>query len=167
MEFPASFWYLYCYLWTYFTPCSSVSIVNFEQVIAGWDQKRKYSRFQKFFGCSIVSLFFTKVMLSSFIPLYVKKGVIVFQKVLLSLNHLFMIKIIQVFLFCFSHWENSRIPLFINGLHRLLLVLAYFCFRGVCFFGFFWVQCCKYSENNLVQKFFGISRTQFIRDRIW
>ena len=24
-------------LWTYFTPCSSVSIVNFEQVNAGWD----------------------------------------------------------------------------------------------------------------------------------
>ena len=24
-------------LWTYFTPCSSVSIVNFEHVIAGWD----------------------------------------------------------------------------------------------------------------------------------
>ena len=32
----ASFWCLYCYLWTYFTPCSSVSIVNFEHVIAGW-----------------------------------------------------------------------------------------------------------------------------------
>ena len=28
----ASFWYLYCELGTYFTPCSSVSIVNFEQV---------------------------------------------------------------------------------------------------------------------------------------
>ena len=32
----ASFWYLYCQLWTYFTPCSSVSIVNFEHVIVGW-----------------------------------------------------------------------------------------------------------------------------------
>ena len=32
----ASFWYLYCSLWTYFTSCSSVSIVNFEHVIAGW-----------------------------------------------------------------------------------------------------------------------------------
>ena len=32
----ASFWCLYCYLWTYFTPCSSVSIVNFQQVITGW-----------------------------------------------------------------------------------------------------------------------------------
>ena len=27
-----SFWYLYCELGTYFTPCSSVSIVNSEQV---------------------------------------------------------------------------------------------------------------------------------------
>ena len=33
----ASFWYLYCYLLTYFTPCSSVYIVNFEQVNAGWE----------------------------------------------------------------------------------------------------------------------------------
>ena len=24
-------------LWTYFAPCSSVSIVNFEHVIAGWE----------------------------------------------------------------------------------------------------------------------------------
>ena len=35
-----SFCYLYCQLWTYFTPCSSVSIVNFEHVIAGWDIKK-------------------------------------------------------------------------------------------------------------------------------
>ena len=27
----ASFWYLYCKLLTYFTPCSSVSIVNVER----------------------------------------------------------------------------------------------------------------------------------------
>ena len=27
---------LYCYFWIYFTPCSSVSIVKFEQVIARW-----------------------------------------------------------------------------------------------------------------------------------
>ena len=32
-----SFWCLYCWLWTYFTPCSVVSLVNFEQVNAGWD----------------------------------------------------------------------------------------------------------------------------------
>ena len=31
----ASFWCLYCWLWTYFAPCSRVSIVNFEQVNAG------------------------------------------------------------------------------------------------------------------------------------
>ena len=30
----------------YFTPCSSVSIVNFEHAIAGWDGKyRKYSKY--------------------------------------------------------------------------------------------------------------------------
>ena len=33
----ASFWCLYCQLRAYFTPCSTVSIVNFEHVIAGWD----------------------------------------------------------------------------------------------------------------------------------
>ena len=29
-------WCLFCELWTYFTPYSSVSIVNFEHIIAGW-----------------------------------------------------------------------------------------------------------------------------------
>ena len=32
----ASFCCLYSQLWSYFTPGSSVSIVNFEHVIAGW-----------------------------------------------------------------------------------------------------------------------------------
>ena len=32
-----SFWCLCCYLWIYFTPCSSVSI-NFEHVIAGGER---------------------------------------------------------------------------------------------------------------------------------
>ena len=32
----ASFWSFYWWLWTYLTPCSSVSIVNFEQVNADW-----------------------------------------------------------------------------------------------------------------------------------
>ena len=31
----ASFWCFCCYLWTYSTPCSSVFIVNFEQINAG------------------------------------------------------------------------------------------------------------------------------------
>ena len=31
-----SVWCFYYQLWTYFTPCTSVSIVNFEQVNAGW-----------------------------------------------------------------------------------------------------------------------------------
>ena len=33
----ASFWCLYCWLWTYLTPFSNVFIVNFEQVNAGWE----------------------------------------------------------------------------------------------------------------------------------
>ena len=32
----ASFWCLYFYLWTHFIPCSSVTFVQFEYVIAGW-----------------------------------------------------------------------------------------------------------------------------------
>ena len=32
----ASLWCLFFWLWTYFTPCSSVSIVKFEQVNANW-----------------------------------------------------------------------------------------------------------------------------------
>ena len=31
-----SFWCLYCHLLTNFTPCSSVSIVNFKHVITVW-----------------------------------------------------------------------------------------------------------------------------------
>ena len=31
-----SFWFLYCYIWTDFTNCSRVSIVDFEQVNVGW-----------------------------------------------------------------------------------------------------------------------------------
>ena len=34
-----SFWFLYCLLWIYFTHCSSVSIVDFEQVNVGWEGK--------------------------------------------------------------------------------------------------------------------------------
>ena len=37
----ASFRCLYCELWTYFTSCSSVSIVNFEDVIADWERGLK------------------------------------------------------------------------------------------------------------------------------
>ena len=35
----ASFLSLYCNLSTYLTPCSTVSFVNFEHVIAGYDKK--------------------------------------------------------------------------------------------------------------------------------
>ena len=31
-------WCLYCLLWTYFTTCCSVSIVNIEQVNDGWEK---------------------------------------------------------------------------------------------------------------------------------
>ena len=31
-----SFWCLYWQIWTYFTPCFSVPIVNFEYVFVGW-----------------------------------------------------------------------------------------------------------------------------------
>ena len=33
---PDTIWFLYCSLWTHFTTCSSVFIVNFEQVNPGW-----------------------------------------------------------------------------------------------------------------------------------
>ena len=33
---PASFWCLYCWLWACFPSCFGVSVVDFEQVIAGW-----------------------------------------------------------------------------------------------------------------------------------
>ena len=36
MALLTSYWCLYRWLWAYFTPCSSVSIGNFEYVNAGW-----------------------------------------------------------------------------------------------------------------------------------
>ena len=42
----ASFRYLYCQLWTYFTPCSSVSIVNFEQINGGWGWKMRKASYK-------------------------------------------------------------------------------------------------------------------------
>ena len=37
-------------LLTYFTPCSSVSIVNFEQVNAGWAHAAAFEIFPKWFS---------------------------------------------------------------------------------------------------------------------
>ena len=44
---------LYCKVWTYFTPCSSVSIVNFEQVIAGQivSSNKLIENFHQFVEC--------------------------------------------------------------------------------------------------------------------
>ena len=46
LHYPAGIYQLKvkkCQLWTYFTPCSSFSIVNFEHVIASWlNVKNKY-----------------------------------------------------------------------------------------------------------------------------
>ena len=42
-----SFWCLYCKLSTYFTPCSNVSIVNFEQVNADWERFKIITSYDK------------------------------------------------------------------------------------------------------------------------
>ena len=46
-------------LWTYFTPCSSVSIVNFEQVNAGWEDSPKLA--------FIVAMYIFQLMISRWI----------------------------------------------------------------------------------------------------
>ena len=43
-------------VWTYFTPCSCVSIVNFEQVNAGW-VSFEYMRTKAFGRITLVKLF--------------------------------------------------------------------------------------------------------------
>ena len=56
----APFWCLYCELWTDFTRCSSVSIVNFEQVNASWDlftRKMQVTGVQQFNLFGLVKLF--------------------------------------------------------------------------------------------------------------
>ena len=57
-----SFWFLYCYLWTYFAHCPSVSVVNIEHVTAGWEeaitaQKMKFSMKDFFSKCDKISNF--------------------------------------------------------------------------------------------------------------
>ena len=37
------FWCLYCYFRTYFTPCSSVSNVNFKHVLFGWEKNHHFN----------------------------------------------------------------------------------------------------------------------------
>ena len=51
-----SIWCLYRWLWTYLPLCSSISIVNFEQVNAGWD--KAFNEFMKSFitGAEIIQL---------------------------------------------------------------------------------------------------------------
>ena len=43
-------WCFYCQLWSYFTPFSSVSIADFEQVNVSWEwvDGKKYHQIQKF-----------------------------------------------------------------------------------------------------------------------
>ena len=56
----APFWCLYCELWTDFTRCSSVSIVNYEQVNADWDlftRKMQVTGVQQFNLFGLVKLF--------------------------------------------------------------------------------------------------------------
>ena len=50
-----SLWCLYCKLWIYFTPCSSVFIVNFEHVIAGWDLPNWVLQLEQYF-CGVYLL---------------------------------------------------------------------------------------------------------------
>ena len=57
----ASFWYLYCYLWTYFTPCSSVSTYNFEHVIIAGIKKLEQLPLT-FFNC-LYYWFWTDILL--------------------------------------------------------------------------------------------------------
>ena len=49
----ALFWCLYCWLWTYFTSCSSVSIVNFEHTVTSWEAIEWWSKFDKYFAVII------------------------------------------------------------------------------------------------------------------
>ena len=39
-----SLWYFYCELWTDFTHCCGVSIVDFEQVTDGWDSSSNWTK---------------------------------------------------------------------------------------------------------------------------
>ena len=59
----ASFWCLYCWLCTNFIICSSASIVNFEQVNAGWDGTWKIMTFCKNFAPYFVMKYSKKTLI--------------------------------------------------------------------------------------------------------
>ena len=56
-----SWWCLYCELYIYFTPCSSVSIVNSEQLNTGWEaflqEVNLSSKFVKVYYCNFTCTF--------------------------------------------------------------------------------------------------------------
>ena len=54
-----SFWCLHCWLWTYFAPCSNVSIVNLEHAVLGWVTSSifGYFCFRGYFGVPDVKLY--------------------------------------------------------------------------------------------------------------
>ena len=90
----SSSWYLYSQLWTYFTPFSSVSVVNFEQVNAGW----VYSFFDDWYSF----LYFQDFSIPTF-----------FQIKLLVYNHskniLRFSYILAYFLFNKSHSSSTQV----------------------------------------------------------
>ena len=49
-----SFWCFYCWLWTYFTLMSSISIVDFWQVNVSWEARQQISSFDPFWSLTLL-----------------------------------------------------------------------------------------------------------------
>ena len=82
----ASFWCLYYQLWTYFTACSSVSIVNFEHAIAGWERAHNNPLVNKYWYVLNNTLIFDSPIMVFVIVLHfydkASKALIIWLKVL-------------------------------------------------------------------------------------
>ena len=87
-----SFWYFCCYLWTYFTPFSSVSIVDFEQVNISWEvnlifflpfcnaSKTLWRPPQQiFFNCSKPTVETWNILYMKYTQIWRRSGVLIFN----------------------------------------------------------------------------------------
>ena len=70
-----TFWCFYCQLWTYFTPFSNVSIVDFEQGNGSWVTSiiSGYCKSDKKVSLTIVGKFYNQANLSELTNIYSPK----------------------------------------------------------------------------------------------
>ena len=123
-----------CYLWTYSAPCSSVSIVNFEQINAGWEAKL----------CTTL----LKILLNWFLckPIDVVK--------VYTTNAMFP-------LLWIAFDSVPEKPLLMERLFRSGQAWSGFCFhfqRSITYINWFWHQGVNFEVKEIIQNYLLLER---------